>query len=232
MKTDTIEKLKKILALANCKSATQGEIEAAMARAREIAARHGIEIATINFNEGKAAVSSVGSEYTKYEKHLQPYHLPLLSAIMAVFDVTILRHQFYRHNRRVFSGLTIVGEETDVAMAKEILPWLENMFSRSYARAIREGRFSKSWATANSYYAGLRDGIILANKRQDETLKGQDAQTWAMVVRSKQDLIAKKIEDMYGKLRNERSLKKGSEGTAYSYGREKGSNINLRQVEA
>ena len=48
-----IEKIRKVLALANGKNAYEGEMITALAKAKEMAMRHGIDLATIDINKGQ-----------------------------------------------------------------------------------------------------------------------------------------------------------------------------------
>jgi hypothetical protein len=69
MNDAVVDKIRKCLNLANGKNATQGEMENAMAKAKEIALRHNIELASINLSEGRNA--SAGMEIGKEAAHTQ-----------------------------------------------------------------------------------------------------------------------------------------------------------------
>ncbi len=62
MEQQILEKLKKILRLAANEAATPGEVEAAMARAKEIAMQHNIDLAMVDHTDPNTKAKSIEVE--------------------------------------------------------------------------------------------------------------------------------------------------------------------------
>jgi len=241
-----IEKLQKILALASCKGATQGEMEAAMARAKEIAMRHGIELAALparaesksKLGEDVKAHKPEGLKTsTRYE---HPYHNWVICSLEKGFGVRFLFSRGRIGSHHYLSNMWIVGTETDVALASALFPWLEDLFPKLFWKGVRAGRLDKSFASQNGFYWGLYTGIVEANKREEAKLNTADKSSWAMVVRSKEDAVAACLEELFPKKDSGKDKKaqkpkenrKSYDAHAYYAGKAKGAEINLNQLDA
>ena len=86
-------------------------------------------------------------------------------------------------------SITLIGEAVDIAIAKEIFVWLQDLFPSLYKRAIKSGMLRDCAASRNGFWGGLWQGILEANKRQEASVKQAEAQTYALVLRSKEDAI-------------------------------------------
>jgi hypothetical protein len=233
MNNAVIEKLKKILALANCKGAQPGEVEAAMAKAREIALQNEIELSSIDLNSEEKTkdafnVTSDASLRTR-SKFKQPYHRWIFSVLQTVFKVTVIEHSHNTYNGVVVSRITLVGAEVDVAIAKEVFTYLEGIFPATFRRFITAGQLVERAAHMNGCYRGLYFGIVEANKKEEA--KMTQTGNWALVVRKKEDLVKAKVAEMFPNLKNSRNTKREMSAYAEGLGYEKGKAINLRQVQ-
>lgn len=84
---DVIEKLKKVLNLAT-RGATEGEMEAAWKRAKEIAMRYNIDLASVDVSDSKST-SKKKAEAGKFSirsKYEQPYHRWVNFVLEECFD--------------------------------------------------------------------------------------------------------------------------------------------------
>lgn len=220
-----IERIRKCLALANGKNATQGEAEAAMGKAKEIAMRYNLDIASIALQEGKNPADSleIGKEELQIRSQReQPYHRYIYMVLREVFCVRTVR--FY-NGRLVF-----VGEKTEVVIAKALFPWLEEVFYQTYYTALKAGLVLSCAAHKNGIYLGLAHGIVAANKREEAKLQKQEQQVWALVVRGKEEKIEEALHNEFPDLQKGRSVQRSASAAAIQLGRAKGQNINLRQV--
>lgn len=239
MNEEIIEKLQKIMALANGRGATQGEMEAAMARAKEIAMRHGIELASLPAREeGKSRLAEEVKSHnpglktsTRYE---HPYHNWVLVSLQNVFGVRFLFTRGRIGSHPYLRNMWIVGTEADVALAVALFPWLENLFPKLFLKQARAGVLDKSFAAQNGFYTGLSRGISEANQREEAKLNPEDASKWALVVRSKADAIEELMKSLVPKNKNKKDKKdrKRYDGEAYAAGVQKGGEINLNQLDA
>jgi hypothetical protein len=230
---EIIEKIRKCLALANGRNSTQGEMEAAMGRAKEIAMRHGIELGSLKMEDGlsKKTVDIVndGTTTTK-TKFRQPYHRWICSALENIFGVRTI-HVVTRSSAGVrILKLHIIGDPMDVEICKVLFPWLEKAFPAIFWNAVRMGHLGNCAAHANGCYQGIALGLRITNEREEEKLSSEDKNTWAMVVRNKSNAVQNKVSLDFPKLESKRARVRQSSEQARQYGRKKGEQINLRQM--
>ena len=235
MNAEVIEKLRKVLALANGRGATQGEIESALARAKEIAVRHNIDLASVNVDRGeekgiRVEVEKDSSLKTR-SKFEQPYHSQIYKVVQLLFDVRIIRGLDHTYNGPVVRCLHLFGDPFDVALVKEIFPWLEKVFPKILSTFVREGALTYSAADTNGCYKGVAAGILEANRREEEKIPSQDKNGWALVVRGKREAINKLVDKTFPDLQTPRHTSKSLNAKAFNLGHREGSKINLRQVE-
>jgi len=219
---EILEKLAKILRLANNNAATPHEAEAAMARAKELAMKHQIDIAMVSLadpNEKKTYGVEIVKEDVKIRSQkFQLYHKYIWWTLQDVFGVRVI---FFGRSRFCF-----VGDATDVLICKELFPWLEDVFYSTYYKARKAGIVEMTAACKRGIYAGLHRGIAAANKREEEKLNPKEAQCFALVVRTKDALIAKEMEGV----KEAKHREVGIDGGAYAHGKKEGSKIKLGQV--
>jgi len=248
---EIIEKLTKILRLATDRAAQPGEVEAAMAKAREMAMRHSIDLASVNLNpdtkvEGGIQVEKNSTLKTR-SKYKQPYHYWVFAVLQEVFEVKVIISECSDYNGgKVISAIHIIGEALDVAIACAIYPFLEKVFPATLSRAVSAGTLTYCAAHTNGCYRGIHWGIIEANRREREKFKPEEQQTLAMVVRKKEEVVQAAMHEMFPaiKKREELEAKKKEEGKekkarrvqmsweAVSYGHQEGKKINLKQVKS
>ena len=176
-------------------------------------------------------ITSDGSLRTR-SKHEQPYHRWIYRVLLEVFEVQVIRVY-----ERTPTGLTVnphlVGSPFDVALAKEIFPFLEEVFPASRGRFVSSGQFTYSRADSNSFYAGFYYGIIDTNKREEEKEVKQSqasASQYALVLRKKEELIEAKLDELYPHRHSTRSRTQNRNAVAEMLGHQEGRKINLRQV--
>ena len=236
-----IDKIKKLLTLANDKreegGASEGEIMNAMRKAKELAMRHDLDLAGINLDDDTGPTGGIviitDKELKTKSKYEQPYHRYIVRAVSDIFGVGIIKYfsrDFYSGRERVHH-YAILGEATDVAMSKEIFKYLEKLFPKSLTEMVNLGHFTYSAFDSRGWYSGLTEGIVQANKRiEEEVLKEEEKEQYAMVLVKKEDLITRKLKEEFPHLVYD-TPKHDSNPTAYMAGRAKGSQINLRQIK-
>lgn len=233
MNNEIIEKLQKIMALATG-GATQGEMEAAMGRAKELALKYGIELATLPAREQNRSQLALDVENnsglklsTRYE---HPYHTWVLQTLGKAFGVKLILSRNRIGSHPYLHTIWLIGEKTDVAMVIALFPWLEGLFPKLYGKAVKEGRLPKNFAAANGFYFGLYSGIVSNNKRQEDALTGSDKTNWALVVRSKEEQIAETVALAFPELKEAKASHKKYNGQAINQGVIQGSKIKLGQI--
>jgi len=217
-----IEKIRKCLALSHG-NASQGEMEAAMGKAKELAMKHGIELASIDMAAGRSAGSSIEIDRADVQiktSAQKPYHTWIYRVLRQCFGVQV-----------IISGTEaiFIGEATDVAICRELFPYLEKVFPSTYYHAEKNGMVSCA-ANKNGVFRGLCDGIIEVNKREEAKLTPKEASCWALIVVNKDALIEKRVEKEFPVLIYRKARAQQVSNSAYAFGRAKGQQIRLNQV--
>lgn len=225
---EIIEKLRKLLRLATDKAATQGEAEAAMQKAQELALRYKVELAGIDHAERPA------EEYTQdVQKRRKTFQAKYVEWIVRKhFNVSMV----YGSDGALF----VIGKPTDITFAKWVMEFLEGEFPRlwiAYQRAEGCGQ----GARVNYFYGvylGL-DAKLTENKQRVEgeaiieaELNGDKriAANYQLAVVNDQRALAAAVSKLHPKLRfSGRSTINIRHGDAIAAGRSAGRNININR---
>jgi len=234
---EVIDKLSKILALASDTAATAGEVEAAIGKAKEIALRYGVSLASVpdgrESKKGPALKVETNNSLKPKTRFKHAYHDPIFAVLQQVFGVRILtsKHREHSSTHISISAIWIIGEETDVALCLAVYPWLERHLPRLFTVAIKERRVAgRDRSSQNGFFWGLANGIVAVNKREEAKLNKDESACWALVVQSKEDLIAAKMAADFPHVKDAKSTKLRMDWTAHQEGRKDGEKINLRQA--
>ena len=219
---EVLEKLKKILTLANDAGAQPGEVEAAMAKAKEIAMRHQIELASVDLHgtdEEKACGIEVQRVNVKFRSQRpQKYHRFICALFSKIFGVTTVQ---------TWQQYVFIGEAVDVAICQALFPWLEDVFYSTYNKAANAGIITRCAASKNGIYSGLYRGILDANRREEAKLSTEDKSKWALVVVNKEALVQQRVAQEFPTLTKSRNRALSSDAVARMHGYQKGRQINL-----
>jgi hypothetical protein len=220
---EVIEKLRKLLRLATDKGATQGEAEAAMQKAQELALRYKIELAGIEHAERPA------EEYTKDTQQRR-------KTFQAKYVEWIVRKHF---NVSMVMGrngeLFVIGKPTDIAFAKWVTEFLEAEFPRlwtAYQRSTGSGQGARV-----NYFFGVYQGLdakLTENKRrvEEEALRGKGdlaGKYQIVVVEEKKALVAAVSRFFPNLSRAGRANIRIRHEGAIDAGRTAGRNININR---
>jgi hypothetical protein len=227
MNEQIVEKLKKILRLAGDKAATQGEIDSAMARAKEIAMQHDIDLSMIDPTDPnqKAKTFDVVKDQVAFSSTRErAYHYWISRVIKEVFGVYIVN---------VGLAYAFIGDKNDVAVAREVFIWLEDIYPASFRKKVTERQLAQCAAHRNGFYRGFTEGLLEVNRKAvKETLNAQkvDGGKYAMVLRNKETAIQQAVPTFFPKLRNVSHRRTGGDGGAQGMGHSEGRKINLNQM--
>lgn len=227
MNEQVLEKLKKILRLADNSAATKGEVEAAMARAKEIAMQHDIDLSTINFEDPAAKAKSFDIEKGTVgfgSSREYPYHRWITHVLKEVFGVYVVR---------LGAGYAFIGDKNDVAVCKELFPWMESIYRNSFQAKVKAGLLYQSAGDRNGFYRGFTAGLLEANRKVvAETLSKQnvDKNKYAMVLRNKETAIEAAVPGFFPNLRDARKSATRVNYSAFNTGHAEGKKVNLNQV--
>jgi hypothetical protein len=152
-----LNKIKALLAKANCKSVTEEEGKAFLTKAQELMTRHGIELADLPEDAVDRAIEIQGEKASYGRK--REYDVACGSVLKRCFGIDVLHAGSTRH---VF---TLIGTAEDIAIAKELLPMLRVTMGRGFIRWQKEKGITR-WSSneARAYYWGLAKGYIEASE--------------------------------------------------------------------
>jgi len=223
-----IAKLQKILARAEAgRGASQAEMETAMAMAQKLAAEHNLDIGAImaqSVETGKAPSLDTDASYFGYRgKSAKPEHVYILWVLQACFGV-----QAIRMGR---TSVCLVGEKTDVAMAQFCFKFLESQFSKLMRQFIASrGRTGYGTAVEQaSFYTGLYQGIVAANKRAVEEQVGAKRDAYALVLVNKSAIVKAKVAQLFPDVKITSEKARPMDWAAQAAGKARGAQIKLNQ---
>jgi len=224
MNNDIFDKLKKILALAE-RGGTQAEMEAAMAKAQEMAAKHNIELGEIMAQRDEDQQAEVietdraDINYRAGTKKLE--HAYIVQVLMTCFEVRVI----YRGN---FAAV-FLGEKTDVRLVQFCFKFLESQFSKLMRRYVASIGGS-GYGTANqqhSFYTGLASGISAVNRRIREEAKATNESMALVLVKKKEEVVNKRVAEEFPDLREAKQTKYEVDYNALTNGINTGKQIKL-----
>lgn len=232
MKSTVLDKITKMLRLAACKGATEGEVAAALAKAREVARRHDIDIASIDLDaddKKKKSGPEIGKTTVQASNRFyHAYYDWIFVVLRQVFDV----HSVVQKAGRRLYAVHFVGTELDVGIACALFPYLEKLFPRILGEHVKSGSLDRSFANQNGCYRGIAIGIIEANKREEEKMSDDDKSKWALVVRDKHDAIEDAKKNFFEDMQEAKKSRKSHSARATQLGYSSGKRVNLRQIQS
>lgn len=225
-----ITKLQKLLALAG-NNPSQGEAEAAMAKAQALALENGIDLAMIGNAEDDS--NKVVMEGMSFGQRLPTVNTYVTSILAEFFNVKLL----FTGNRELGRGLIFIGKRDDIHTAKYIYRWLADTMVRcwhTYYHTISGVKLAQKQSYLYGFYHGLQLKLK-ANKQTvfDSKLTNDDSrQKYALACVNLEQRMTDFINAKFGD-----SVKKQQKKTidvdpsSYSKGVNDGSNCNIAKGE-
>lgn len=231
-----LEKLRKVLVLA-AQGATEGEMQAAMARAKDIALKYNVDLASVALEDPKKVKAGiqVGKDDTikTKSKYMRKHHNFLFWIVKDCFGVDAIISTSARGSRKEWNRIWFVGESNDLVIAKEVFKWLDELFPELFRKYIKRGDLDNVAADAHGFYHGLASGIIDRNIRQEEVQAAKvDRNAWAIVLRSKEEAVQEFKKQEFPDLKDSKVQVKKQSGLALMLGREEGRKLTLKQAQA
>jgi hypothetical protein len=225
MNDKIIERLKKLLALAG-NNPSQGEAEAAMAKAQEVAIEHGIDLAMLG-----ASCTENESEIIREDMELGQ-RLPTVSNYVTniltdFFNVQIISTGSRERGRK----LCFIGLRDNVHTAKYIYTWLSETMVRCWHNY--QDKTGVSVRHKQGYLFGFYTGLVAklqANKRAVEAdkLPTQEQQNkYAVAVADLQNKIQNFIADSFEKINKPQDKRIVVNQNSYDSGVRDGANCNI-----
>lgn len=226
MNSEVFDKLKKILALAE-RGGTQAEMEAAMAKAQELASKHNIELGEVmaqRSDDDQADVIETDRVDMRYRAGTKkPEHSYIVQVLMTCFEVrAIYRGKF---------SLVFIGEKTDVQLAQFCFKFLESQFSKLMRRYIASigGAGYGNKNQQHSFYTGLASGISAVNRRIREEAKATN-ESMALVLVKKEEVVNKRTSQEFPDLKTVKTPEYDVDYHAITNGISAGKSIKLNHA--
>lgn len=210
-----IEKVKKLLALAN--STNEFEAKLAAEQATRILTKHNLKMQDVQ-NQSKK-YSTLLHETTR--RRASTHDKFVFDIIMRFFFVEVIRGQKYQQDLGVdYLYDVFVGEEHNILIAEYVRAFLDRLFPAAFAEYKK--RTGAPASHRKSYYAGLWGSISakLAESRQA-------AEQEAGLVVVKDAGISKFIEEQFNTSRKSTTQTEVNNVDALTAGMEDGKNVNI-----
>lgn len=209
-KKSIIEKIKKLLSLAN--SDNEHEAQIASERAQALLLKHNISQATVE----RAQAEFVGE---KFDFKRKPVEMKFIHSILGQFFFIEIVYSRHKGHYQFF------GTEENVQTALYVEGFLNHAFKRLYkAEAKRRG-----WSHGkhkNAFFLGVYKGLCekLEAQKQKVVPKNSDAEKALMVI-DKQ--LTRFVQNQFSNLRSKSNRRINANPDAVAAGREQGRNLNI-----
>lgn len=216
---NVIAKLRKLLALAT-NNTQKEEMESAMAKAMQIAIEHNIDLSSITEEADKKQLNVI-MKSVDCGKRFSVSHRFICWLLQDHFSVKAI----YSGSRNQGRIMILVGTETDVEMAMFVYNFLTSRFMSLWHEYHR--KMSCPVKHREAYIWGLRDGLHEKLNRLKQGLSPEQANPYAMVLRSKELAIRDAVEKAFPDLTSLKFKSKSVDASAYGKGKVDGEKINI-----
>lgn len=221
-----LEKIKKILAKTE-NNASQAEVEVAFAKAQEIARKHAIDISSLRTDSsGKPEYEMEAAAYDEEWRSIRICDDYICRVLKATLRVVPFKSKWYVGPGHFKVKFSIAGEVADVEFAKYLYDWLTDVFQKGLCNYCRANGIKKNRDTERSYFQGMEDGLIQANREQEK--KTETAST-AIVLASKKDAVVAFTKTLHLITKKSKAWA-GQNNGAHSAGFAEGVNTKFRKA--
>ena len=198
MENKILDKIKKLLTLAKDKSATQNEVEIALAMAEKLSKEHQIDINEIDLNIG-----GIDYEYISIDtKTFEPKHWinELCSIIAYGYNCELIRHTASTGKKY----MRLIGFKEDVEMCEEV-----TFTTKMIIREMANNQWlinGKQKEFRSSYILGFLEGLHnkLKDERKEKFHIPEQAEKYGLIVKKKNEVINEYISEQYTDLKKGR----------------------------
>ena len=220
-----ILKLKKLLALAG-NNPSQGEAEAALAKAQSLAIENGIDLALIGSSEDE---EDIVRENMEFGQRLPTVNVYISNVLTKFFNVRIITSGGRSGGRK----LIFIGKQSDINTAKYVYTWLSETMVRCWHNYYKANTHVINLSHKQSYLFGFYNGLISkleSNKKtvESDKLKTTEEQNkYAVAVVNLQKKIQDFIDNEFENLRSGATKRISMNNDSYSRGLTDGINCNI-----
>lgn len=236
-----LDRVQKMLALANDAAATEGERDNALRMAHATLAKYNLSLASVESRAGKKGAAEAGGERMKHSKESTVGYAWARTAAMGVGKLFFCTYFFIplRTGSRVIH--CFVGREANAITAELIADYINRSILREANRRRREGGHDGSWLV--SFCKGA---AVAVYRRCEELARRNDAMNDAEPTQPSAPGTAVALANHYaseeaanlafissnvGELKAKKSTQRNTRYDGFASGADYGRNINLdRQV--
>lgn len=247
-KEQILDKIRKLLALADNSAASQGEIENALKFAQRLMIKYGIEDSEIELSMNDIGQDFVSDCYRTGERRW--YAWDLLYAIAEPYRVRVIRNRYWdkEKNKRA-AQYRIIGDSVSrrivIETFEKLLPFVRSLSKIRYkeymeglhqnhsdfelkrlfgVHVIERSKFLRD------YMEGYMEGLSLKLKKDiQETLSPEDSEKWGLILVKKDDLIQAWIDTEIKGIKNVSSRQIYVNKDVLEIGRKDGSEQNATE---
>jgi hypothetical protein len=203
-----IEKIQKLLALAEGNNDSQAQAEAAMAKAIELATEHNIELAQVRLH-GKVEEEAFEKQSVEMGNRLPITHDLVASILVKFFEVNMVTTGGRSYGRYIY----FIGQKTKIEFAKFVHKYLTDTFMNLWRSYYARNPHLTVKAARQSYLLGLYQGLYgklkAAKAAAESTLQGDVKASYGLMVVSDEQKRKDAMNGFFSKL-------KDSKGKDYS----------------
>lgn len=226
-----LDKIRKLLSLANDPSASQGEVENAMKMANTLMQKHqlsgeDVEVSQLDINE--EWVDSINNKYDR-----------------AAFSHSFLARIAKAYNCRVignndFSKSRVVGDEISrkivIEMYHQIIPFVRTLSEQrwsEYKKGELDFEFGSNVKISKlnfykAYFDGYKNGLYEKLKSDPKSFTEEERSKWGLILVKKDALIEEYIQKNIGRITSKKQQGSNLDG-AFGLGRTDGKTQNINK---
>ncbi len=220
-----IEKIQKLIKLAT-NNTNAAEMEAAMAKAIQIATENDIDIASIEIKSGKKNKEEFVKETVQMGQRLPVTHDLIRAILRDHFKVKIIMGG----NRQVGRYIHFIGVKEDIEMAKFVSSFLSERFMGLWHNYFKRSNCPLSGR--QSFFMGLYEGLdtklTVAKQEVEKNIETEIASGYALMVINRKEELAVAVKNFFPSLTTiaPKKYNLGNQN-AYSNGFVAGTNLNI-----
>lgn len=219
------------------RGATDAEAAASMAKAQELMTKYGIEQMDVTASTPSSGPTFdiAHEQYVTTRKLRYDYDANVARIIQKCFGVKIIWTSAVGPDGKRKHVYSLVGDRTDIAMAKIAITLCLKAMTSGVARYLREECRGAKWTApvGRAYYLGVERGYLEASEQGRKTAyqqaTKQQADRYAIVLVDKEKAVANAVPRFFPALRSTKSRgpRDGYSDRAYQAGQRDGSHMDL-----
>lgn len=247
MKESVLEKIRKLLALAEDKSASTGEVENALKMAQRLMIKHNIEESEIELSLDDINEEFVDDNYIHGEKRY--FAWDVLTTIGSAYSVRVIKPGLTKNFK-----YCVIGDKTSrrvtIETFQKLMPFIRSLSKqryKEYEERFNKGNLedmslieiflgnNKTKLEKRMFYRNYMDGYILglSNKLKKDIFESniteEEREKWGLILIKKDDLIEEYIKESIPELKQHNGRKSNYDLSVVKIGKQDGEEQNASE---